>query len=80
MPAVITATRQHWTEQVKQAEAALRAKGATGDTPLGEIARIDRPAFTRLIEALVAVGVTVDAELHRLAGLQPAGKALQIPR
>lgn len=51
MPAVTTATRQYWTGQVKQAEAALRAKGATGDTTLGEIARIDRRAFSRLIEA-----------------------------
>ena len=69
---VIVMSREAWARQVTDALDALRAaNGGTEPATLRDCAQLDRAAFGRLIEALIALGAEVDAELQHLAGIRP---------
>jgi hypothetical protein len=81
MPAFIARSRQDWLDQANAAEQTLRGKLPPDrpSLPLRELASVDRDAFAQLIEAMVALGLTRDAELIGLAGLRPVEEVLGLP-
>jgi hypothetical protein len=72
--------RDEWTRQATEAlDAITAANGGTEPPTLRAAADVDRAAFGRLIEALVALGARVDDEMMQLAGLRDVGDWLALP-
>jgi hypothetical protein len=66
-----------WAAQVRDALDAIRTANGGEDPPtLRDSQRIDPGAFSLMIEGLVALGVPVDEEMQRLAGLRDIGEIL----
>lgn len=76
MPYLVVTTRQAMIQQARDAYDTLRAKGLRDDQPLREAADVDRAAFSKLIEAFVALGQPVSQELKDLAGLRSVEEIL----
>lgn len=69
--------RQDWADQVRDAlEAIKAANGGTDPATIRDGYDLDRAAFGRMVEGLVALGVPVDAEMVSLAGLRDVGDFL----
>jgi hypothetical protein len=77
---LVVRSRAEWDKQATDALDAIKAaNGGTEPATLRAAADVDRAAFGRLIEALVALGARVDDEMMQLAGLRDVGDWLALP-
>jgi hypothetical protein len=73
---VIVKPVSEWIRQAKDAMAAMEKSGAK---TLDEFYEKDMENFSRLIEAMYALGSTIEPELLRKADLRPVGEVLGLP-
>jgi hypothetical protein len=74
---LIVRTADDWRKQALDAlDALTAANGGTQPANLRAAADVDRAAFGKLIEALVALGAEPDDEIRQLADLRDLGEVL----
>jgi hypothetical protein len=74
---VLVQSRAAWARQVADAlDEITAANGGTEPATLRQCYDVAPRAFGQMIEALVALGAQVDAELTQLAGLRDIGEVI----